>query len=133
MSLCDTTLAWNEYRLVLVKSGSNAIWTERKGSDLHLPRITVPRLARQAEEVQKGIEAIWRARNIVLDFLPRGQSSRPFVVSEILGPNLPHGLTACSVEAGYQTSDHRRSYRELSIQLHVWRTDTGHGRKPSAH
>ena len=116
MSLCDTTLAWNEYRLVLVKSGSNAIWTERKGSDLHLPRITVPRLARQAEEVQKGIEAIWRARNIVLDFLPRGQSSRPFVVSEILGPNLPHGLTACSVEAvsaAEITSEERETVRSI--------------------
>jgi hypothetical protein len=87
-----TALEVNEYRLVLVKSGSNAIWAERRGHDFCLPRIVIPRWTRPAEQLQEGVKAAWHLRTIVLDVLPGKNGFIPCAVVEILSSEPQDGL-----------------------------------------
>src|SRR5580658_10125986 len=98
MSPHDTALEQNEYRLVLVKSGSRRIWTERNCDGLRLPRIVIDRWARQAEKLQQGVEANWHIRTIVLDILSGRNGGVPCVVVEIISSPPYDGLAATSVD-----------------------------------
>jgi hypothetical protein len=112
MSPHDTALEQNEYKLVLVKSGLHAIWAERRGHDLCLPRISIPRWTRPAEQLQEGTKAAWHLRTIVLDFLPVRKDSLPLVVAEIISSELPYGLTAASIG---ELSDAELDVEERSV------------------
>jgi hypothetical protein len=94
----DTALEQNEYRLVLVKSESYAIWAERRGHDLCLPRIGIPRWTRLAEQLQEGVEAAWHVRTIVLDFLPGKNGQAPCAVMEILSSESPRSLATAKID-----------------------------------
>jgi hypothetical protein len=97
MSPQDTVSQQIEYRLVLVKSGSRAIWTQRSGDDFRLPRIEVPRWTRQAQQLQKSIADLWSLRAIVLDVIPGRNDLGACAVVEILDVECPQGLTAVSI------------------------------------
>ncbi len=94
MSPHDTALEQNDYRLVLVKSGSHAIWAQRRGPDLCLPRIAIPRWARPAEELQQAIESWWSIRSIILDILPGKKESAPCALVEVMSSESPNSLAA---------------------------------------
>lgn len=98
MPTYDTALEQNEYRLVLVKAGSHAIWAERNGNALRLPRVAIPRCLRQAEQLQQTVKQVWRLRNIVLDFLPGSKCSPACAVVEIVSPESPPGLIPACID-----------------------------------
>ena len=84
MPLPDTALVQNEYRLVLIKSGSHAMWAENKGDMLRLPRVAIPRWTRPAEQLQKAIESSWGIRSIILNILPGEMGSTSCAIVEVL-------------------------------------------------
>jgi hypothetical protein len=114
----DTALDQNEYRVVLVKSGSHAIWAENKGEMWRLPRIAIPRWTRPVEKLQQAIEKAWRLCCVVVDFLPGNDCSAPCVVAEILPSHFPHGLTATGIDEisrDEMTSEEREVVEEILI------------------
>jgi len=94
----DTALEQNEYRVVLVRSGSNAIWTKRNDNTPRLPRISIPRWTRQVEELQRAVEETWHSSAIVLDALAGGEDVCPCAVVQILSQESPDGLVAVSMD-----------------------------------
>jgi hypothetical protein len=112
----DVALEQNEYRLVLVKSGSHAIWAENTGEMWRLPRIAIPRCTRPAEKLQQAMERAWLLCCVVVDFLPAGKCSTPCVVAEILPSHFPHGLTATGIDeipAEEMTSEERQVVEDI--------------------
>jgi hypothetical protein len=94
----NAKLEQTEYRLVLVRFGSQAIWVDRANGALRLPRVTIPRWTRAAEQLQQVIEASWHLRTIVLEFLPSKMDSAPCAVVEITSSETPDSLAAASIE-----------------------------------
>jgi hypothetical protein len=95
----ETTPQQNEYRLVLLSSGSHTTWGERMGSDLRLPRIVVPRWTRPALEIQRAIERRWGHHAIVLDVLSDAGDSNRCAVVEVPSTDRHNGLEAVGVDA----------------------------------
>jgi hypothetical protein len=98
MSPHDTALERNEYRVVLVKSGSRAVWIESGSNVPRLPRLAVPRWARPAEKLQNAIADAWNTRAIILEFLPIRADADPCAVVEILSSERPDSLAATDIE-----------------------------------
>jgi hypothetical protein len=98
MSTSDTALEQNEYRLVLVKAGSRAIRTKRDGNTPRLPRISIPRWARQVEELQRAIEGTWHSSAIILDVLAGEEDECPCAVAQNLSQESPNGLIAVDMD-----------------------------------
>jgi hypothetical protein len=94
----DTALEVNDYRLVLVKSGSRAVWAENGGGRFRLPRIAISRWTRQADKLQQAIYETWSTRAIILDFLPPRRDAEQCVVAEILSSAPPESLIAGSID-----------------------------------
>jgi aminoglycoside phosphotransferase (APT) family kinase protein len=112
----NTTLEQSEYRLVLVKSRSQAIWVERADGALRLPRVTIPRWTRPAEQIQRVIEAGWHLRSIVLDFLPGKMDSVHCAVVEIMSSETHDSLAAASIDkiaAEEMTSEEREAIKAI--------------------
>ena len=97
-----TPFEQDEYRLVLVRAGFHAIWAQRADGALRLPRITIPRSMRLAEQLQLAIEAGWHLSVIVLDILAGEMGSTPCAVVEILSPGPYDGLTIASIDKGLE-------------------------------
>jgi hypothetical protein len=97
MPLHDNALENNEYRLALVGSGSHALWAENVGEMLRLPRVTIPRWTRPAEQLQQAIETSWSIRSIILDILPGKKDSAPYAVAEVLSSESPSGLATVNI------------------------------------
>jgi hypothetical protein len=77
---------------------------------LRLPRVTIPRWTRPAEQLQRVIEAGRQLRTIVLDFLPSNTDSVPCAVVEILSSGAHNSLSAASIDeigAEEMTSEER--------------------------
>jgi hypothetical protein len=53
---------------------------------------------RQAEQLQRAVEATWHIRSIVVDVLPGVNGGVPWAVVEIISSPPPDGLTAASVD-----------------------------------
>jgi len=112
----NSTLEQSQYRLVLVKSRSQAIWVERADGALRLPRVTIPRWTRPAEQIQRVIEAGWHLRSIVLDFLPGKMDSVHCAVVEIMSSETHDSLAAASIDkiaAEEMTSEEREAIKAI--------------------
>jgi hypothetical protein len=94
----DAPIERDEYRLILVRSGSNAIWTERDENPMRLPRVVVLKRGRPAEQLQDVVKAAWNMRVIILDFLHVRESFQPCAVAEIVSPESHLRLTATQVD-----------------------------------
>jgi hypothetical protein len=133
MLLHDTTREQIEYRVVLVRSGSHAIWVQSDGGALRLPRVTIPRWTRPAEQLQQILEDVWHLRTIVLDVLPGKTDSTPCVVMEILPPGSCNGFAAATSEditEQEMTSDEReavKGYSGLATSMLVGRSPASAG------
>jgi hypothetical protein len=88
----------DEYRLMFVRSGSRAVWTERGQNGPRLPRVVVPRWRRPAEQLQEAIQAVWKIRVIVLDFLPVEERCLPCAIVEVLSAESALRLTATTLD-----------------------------------
>ena len=112
----NTTLEQNEYRLVLVRFGSQAIWADPTDGALSLPRITIPRWARPTEQLQLAIEADRDLRTIVLDFLPSKMDFAPCAVVEIMSSETHDSLASASIDeiaAEEMTSEEREAIKAI--------------------
>ena len=112
----NAVLEQNEYRLVLVRFGSQAIWVKRADGALRLPRVTIPRWTRPAEQLQLVIEAGWHLRTIILDVLPSKIDSAPCAVVEIMSSEAPNGLAAAKIDeiaAEEMTGEEREAIKAI--------------------
>jgi len=82
----DIPLEQIEYRLFLVRFGSHAISVERYEGTRRLPRITIPRWTRPAEQLQQTIESAWHLHVIILNTIFQQDGFGPSAVVEILSP-----------------------------------------------
>ncbi len=94
----NANLEQNEYRLALVRCGSQAIWVDRVDGALRLPRVAIPRWTRAPEQLQRVVEADWDLRAVVLDFLPNKVNSAPCAVVEIMSSGEHNSLIAASID-----------------------------------
>ena len=98
MPLDETALVENEYRLVLIESRSHAVLAENTGEVLRLPRITIPRWTRPAEELQQAIESSWGIRSIILNILPGEMGSTSCAVVEVLSSESQTSLAIADLD-----------------------------------
>jgi hypothetical protein len=125
----DNPLEHDEYRLILVRFGSSAIWVERGEAAMRLPRIALPKRRRLAGQLQEAARTAWNIGVIVLDFLPETQSSLPCAIVEIVSPGSDHRLTA--TRAGeIPAEDLNPEEREI---LDAILADRGPSRGPFSH
>jgi Phosphotransferase enzyme family len=94
----ETALEQNEYRIILVRSGSRAIWAKHESDGFRLPRVAIPLWTRPARQLQQAIQDTWSTRTIILDFLPTRQDAELCVVAEIISSVLPDGLVVGSLD-----------------------------------
>ncbi len=85
MGIMDSTSQSAEYRLIMTARGSQAVWAEHRNGRPRLPRVTIPRYARHAEELQLAIAAEWRIQIVILDLLPEKPILGFCALAEILG------------------------------------------------
>jgi len=85
---------YDRYRLVFLSSSRRRVFAEKLGHRYLLPRLSVPRWTRAAEQVQKAIESNWGFRGIVLDFLGEEPGGEGVVIVE-----LRDGVQMCALPA----------------------------------
>jgi hypothetical protein len=83
----------DRYRLVLVPSSARRIFAERIQDALRLPRISIPRWTRPAEQIQAVIEEKWGFKVVVLDFLEHKPGQDGIVLAELRGQDRTGSLT----------------------------------------
>jgi len=98
MSLHDSPLEYDEYRLVLVRLNSRGTWAEFRGVAVGLPRVAIQPWARAAEQAQRAIQDTWRISAILLDILPGGENRAPCAVAEIPSNQSPQGLISIGID-----------------------------------
>lgn len=92
----------HEYRLALVDSPSGMLMTVARPEGFYLPRLTIPRWTRHAEEINEAIRKEWRLKTIVLSFLPSIGEMPTCAVAEVIpSPNgiASHGLVLQPLES----------------------------------
>jgi hypothetical protein len=82
MTLPVSTL--ETYRLVLIAPAAKSILVDEVRRGFHLPRISIPRWSRPAEQIQRAIEERWGIRSIVIDLLRDDSLRNTIVVAEVI-------------------------------------------------
>jgi hypothetical protein len=77
-----------DYRLALVSSESRQVLGIRGCDTNELPRISIPRWERPAEQLTTLIKENWQAKTVVLDILSEATSSTPCAIVELRSPVL---------------------------------------------
>jgi hypothetical protein len=72
-----------EFRVVLVSPSSRMVLIETHETSYRLPRISIHKRSRHAEQLNEILHAKWNLRTIVLDFLPASEGSGPGAVIEV--------------------------------------------------
>lgn len=73
----------DEYRIAFVLSSVDLIFTLHGGSPIRLPRVSVEKWTRPAEQITKAIKQEWNLPSIVIDFLAAHDHLPQCVVAEI--------------------------------------------------
>jgi hypothetical protein len=81
---------FDRFRLVLVAPSTRHIFAEKSQRALHLPRISIPRWTRAAEQVQAAIERKWEFKAIVLDVLADCPGGEDMVIAELRNGDSTH-------------------------------------------
>lgn len=85
MGLMDVTSQSVDYRLILIAGGSQEAWVEYTDAGFFLPRVTIPRYVRPAEELQSAVAVRWKIQVVILDLLSETPSTGFCAIAEILG------------------------------------------------
>jgi hypothetical protein len=93
------------YRLVLISSDSCCVLVPDNGTEIRLPRVSIPIWTRTAAEIQKAIRNNLGASNIVLDFLKCSEDLDPCVVARSVSSLPPNGLVPANLDQ-LPVSDH---------------------------
>lgn len=85
---------------MLVRPATQQILAAKSGSSLHLPRISIPRWTRAAEQVQAIVKQKWGLKSIVIDSLTDVRGPGSLVIAEDLNEN-----RTCYLSAPYTWAD----------------------------
>lgn len=84
MDLVDQVAQQDQYRIALLLPGSKKVLVEPRDGSPRLPRISVPRWTRVAEQLTKAIRDKWRLRSsIMIDVLSGSQQTPDCAVIEV--------------------------------------------------
>jgi hypothetical protein len=72
-----------QFRVVLILPWSQMVLVEQHGETRRLPRISIPRWARTAEQLTKALQVRWTVRSIVIDLLPQSYDLPQCAVVEV--------------------------------------------------
>jgi Phosphotransferase enzyme family len=122
MNFTEQLVEQEEFRVVLVSPYSQMVLVERYDETHHLPRISILKRRRTAEQLSEIILEKWGVRSIVIDLLPKSHELPPCAVVEVRTRNskfasdelvpvsvddldereltTPERLTVCSIIAG---------------------------------
>ena len=103
-----------EYRLFLVRSGSHAISVAREDGAMRLPRITILRWTRPAEQLQQVIDPLADLHVIILDVIFQQDGLGPSAVVEILSPESLDGWAEVGLNEIAEVEMTRESERQSS-------------------
>jgi hypothetical protein len=81
--LVEHNLEQEEYRLFLVPVQSRQLLAYREGFFWHLPKISILKWARRAEQLQNAVRDAWGFDIIVLDFSATGRHDSRWVAAEV--------------------------------------------------
>jgi hypothetical protein len=98
MSDIERNLAREEYRLFLVPAQSRQLLAFREGLCWRLPKVSIPKWARPAEQLQHAVRDAWGLHIIVLDFPVTESSDSRCVVAEVYSGQDPDHLRAVAWE-----------------------------------
>ncbi len=90
-----------QYRLALIPPLSRALLAERVDGVSHLPRVSIPRWTRPAEQINLVLKQKWNVRTIVLDVLSGVDDAPPCALIEVRSPLWPFvedGLVPVSID-----------------------------------
>jgi Phosphotransferase enzyme family len=88
-----------EYRLILVRAGSDGIWIERCSDGTQLPRLSIPRCSRRSEELQIVIKDRWNLDVVILDLLHSPVRDAACAIAEVISPWPDHHFRAVAIDA----------------------------------
>ncbi len=120
---------FDRYRLVLVAPSARRLFIEQSQGGMRLPRISIPRWTRAAEQIQAAIELRWRFKVAVIDFLDYKSRVEGIVIAELRGGDRRHWLSYpyawgdLSDFSGFELHDLERATVERL--LHDGATDRG--------
>jgi hypothetical protein len=119
MAACAPTVAYTEYRIVLILPGSRALLSlHHHNGAARLPRVRVPARSRPTPRLQKTIESTWGVRGVVLDYWSLEESLSPCAVIELLSEDLTDGLYPVVPE---QLADDELSEKEQTFLMSLFR------------
>ncbi len=101
MSVKGQNAKQEEFRVALVLPWLRMVLVEKHGESNRLPRISIPKQFRVAEQLSGVLQANWAVRSIVLDLLPHSRELPSCAVIEARGLEssvLPEDVMAVSVE-----------------------------------
>jgi hypothetical protein len=98
MDSTDQSVERDEYRLALIVPRTHMLLAERSGAVLRLPRISLPKWTRPAEQVQQIVQEMWGMHVLTLDCLARSQDALPCLAVQVLSPQLPDALIANEID-----------------------------------
>lgn len=87
-----------EYRLVLVRVGSDGIWIDRCSNGTRLPRLSIPRYCRRAEELQLVIRTTWNLDVVILDLLHSPVRDTACAIAEVISPRSSHHFRTVAID-----------------------------------
>jgi hypothetical protein len=90
----------DEYRVALALPGPRQLLVTEDSGSARLPRVTVPKWTRPAEEVAAAVEERWHIKSVVIDFFMDKSMLQPSAIVEVLSKERGFrktGLTAVAL------------------------------------
>jgi hypothetical protein len=101
MNFTEQLAEQEEFRVVLVLPWSQMVLVERHHEAYQLPRISIRKRTRTAEQLAEALQARWGVRSNMIDLLPKSHDLPPCAVIEVRTRNsrfAPEGLVPVSVD-----------------------------------
>lgn len=76
-----------QYRVALLLPSTPVIFVREGQASPRLPRVSIPKWTRPAEQITRAIRQEWNAASIAIDFLPSKAERPPCVVAELVKSN----------------------------------------------
>ncbi len=98
MDRASQSVERDDYRIALIVPQTHMLLTEDSGAASCLPRISLPKWTRPAEQVQQIVEDRWGMHVLVLDCLARSEGASPCLVAQVLSSRLANALTPKEID-----------------------------------
>lgn len=111
MTTAATSPNVQQYRVVIAMPESRRVLALRTTDGYHLPRVSVPRQTRPAQQLRNAIRTKWNIEVLILELVMTDRGSPAYVIAELLSSPSNCDLTAISL---YRISDSDLPERERS-------------------